>query len=115
MKHKILLFDCKPGMILAEDIICNGLKLASKNTILNSYIIDKLISLGEYSIYIYVSEGNNSLGKSNIDKIKEFKEDYDVSIYNIKEVINELITTDNMNTESISKISKSIIKYLDET
>ncbi|WP_026888411.1 HD-GYP domain-containing protein [Clostridium beijerinckii] len=114
MKQKILVFDCKPGMILAEDIIYNGLKLASRNTMLNAYIIDKLISLGEYSAHIYVSEGNNNLGKSNIDKIKEFEADYDVSIYNIKEVINELITTDNMNAESISKISKSIIKYLDE-
>lgn len=114
MKHKILLFNCKPGMILAEDIICNGLKLASKNTILNSYIIDKLISLGEYSAQIYVSGENNSLGKSNMDKIKEFEEDYDISIFNIKELIRGLITTNKMNSESISKISKSIIKYLDE-
>ncbi|OOM20417.1 metal dependent phosphohydrolase [Clostridium beijerinckii] len=114
MKHKILLFNCKPGMILAEDIICNGLKLASKNTILNSYIIDKLISLGEYSAHIYVSGENNSLGKSNMDKIKEFEEDYDASIFNIKELIRGLITTNKMNSESISKISKSIIKYLDE-
>lgn len=57
MKHKILLFDCKPGMILTEDIICNGLKLASKNTILNSYIIDKLISLGNIVlIYMFLKE-----------------------------------------------------------
>jgi len=114
MKQKILVFDCKPGMILAEDIIYNGLKLASRNTMLNPYIIDKLISLGEYSVYIYILERNNDFSKSNIDKIKKFKEDYDISIYGIKEIIGELILTNKMNAKSIFRISKSIIKYLDD-
>ncbi|RII36349.1 HD-GYP domain-containing protein [Clostridium chromiireducens] len=107
-KEKMEIFKCKPGMLLAEDVICNGSKLVSKNTVLNSYIIDKLISLGEYSIYIFVLENNDYLNR--YDNTREnFKTDYKLNINMIKKLINKLTSTNE-----VMQISESIVKYLDE-
>lgn len=113
IKQKILVFNCKPGMILAEDIIYNGLKLASRNTVFNSYIIDNLISLGEYSVCVYVPKHKNSLGKKN-NIIESFKKDYETDIHLIKKVIDELISTSKVNVNDVVRLSESIIGYLDE-
>lgn len=113
IKEKIEIFKCKPGMLLAEDVICNGSKLVSKNTVLNSYIIDKLISFGEYSIYIFALENNDSLNR--YDNTREnFKTDYKLNINMIKKLINKLTSTNKVMINEVKQISECIVKYLDE-
>jgi putative nucleotidyltransferase with HDIG domain len=113
IKRRISVLRCRPGMHLAEDIIHSGVKLVSRNTELNSYIIDKLISAGEYSVNVYIQEEDNSLNKYN-DLIESFQKDYDVSINLIKKIIGDLASTSKVNTDDLLKISKSIIRYLNE-
>jgi putative nucleotidyltransferase with HDIG domain len=113
LKKKISVLKCKPGMHLAEDIIHCGLKLVSRNTILNSYIINKLISIGEYSVFVYVPESENYLNKYH-DIIESFQKDYEMNINIIKKIIDELTTTNKVNTNDVLKIAESIIGYLNE-
>lgn len=112
-KYKISVLRCKPGMHLAEDIINNGSKLVSKNTILNSYIIDKLIDMGEYNVWVYTSDNGNSLNKYN-NVVESFKEDYKTNVLLIKEIIRKLVSTNSVDLNEVSHISSSIIRYLDE-
>lgn len=113
IKEKIEIFKCKPGMLLAEDIICNGSKLVSKNTVLNSYIIDKLISFGEYIVYVFDLENNDSLSQYDYTR-ENFKTDYKLNINMIKKLINKLTTTNEVGVNAVMQISESIVKYLDE-
>ncbi|MFW2487435.1 HD-GYP domain-containing protein [Clostridium chromiireducens] len=114
MKHMMLVFNCKSGMILAEDIIHNGAKLASRNTVLNSYIIDKLIGLGELKVSVYVTEDIDNLDKNNHSILKKFKHEYGVNIHLMKRVLNELITETKVNVDDVLQISNFIVNYLDE-
>ena len=114
MKHMMLVFNCKSGMILAEDIIHNGAKLASRNTVLNSYIIDKLISFGELKVSVYVTEDIDNLDKNNYNIMKKFENEYVVNTHLMKRVLNELISASKVNIKDVLRISKSIVNYLDE-
>lgn len=113
IKKKISVLKCKPGMHLAEDIIHGGSKLVSRNTELNSYIIDKLISAGEYSVNVYILEHDNSLNKYN-NVMESFQKDYDININLMKKIIGELASTNKVNIDDVLKISNSIIRYLNE-
>lgn len=91
----------------------NGTKLVGKNTILNSYIIDKLISIGEYSVWIYASDNVNSLNKYK-DIVGRFHKDYEVNVLLTKEIICKLVSTNKVDLNEVSQISNFIIRYLDE-
>lgn len=110
----ISLSDCKIGMILAKDIIYNGLKLVAKNTALNSYIIDKLIRLGIYEVCVCVLKDEKCLDKSN-NIVENFKRDYESNVGLIKKIIDGLTIKNKVNPTDVLKISKSLINYLDET
>ncbi|WP_173713705.1 HD-GYP domain-containing protein [Clostridium beijerinckii] len=109
LKKKMSLFKCGEGMHLAEDITQGGTKIVSRNTILNSYIIEKLINMGQYSVYVYISEHEKC---SCV--IKEFNEDYNLNLNIIREVISELISTSKVNLNNVRQVCKSIIRYLNE-
>ncbi|WP_297418033.1 HD-GYP domain-containing protein [Clostridium sp.] len=113
VEQRVLVTNCKTGMILAEDIIYNGSKLASKNTVLNTYIIDKLISLGEYSICVYIPKNYDKVDESN-SILESFKRDYEEDIKQVQKIISELMMTSNINVNDVLKISKSVIRYLEE-
>jgi putative nucleotidyltransferase with HDIG domain len=113
LKQRIAICNCRPGMLLAEDIIYNGSKLVSRNTVFNSYIIKKLMSLGEYSVCVYDPVHDNALNKYN-DTIESFQRDYMEDVHLIKKVIEELTVTSKVNHDYVMSISQSIFKYLDE-
>ena len=53
-KELIGLDDCHDGLVVAEDIVTNrGILLLPKNTMINSYILNRLINHGIYQIYVY--------------------------------------------------------------
>jgi len=112
-KYKISVLKCKPGMHLAEDVINSGSKLVAKNTILNSYIIDKLIRIGEYSVWVYASDNTKSLNKYK-DIVGRFHKDYEVNVLLTKEIICKLVSTNKVDLNEVSQISNFIIRYLDE-
>ena len=122
IKSKIKIWDCKPGEILAEDILVNGNKLVVKNTIINNYILTKLLGYCIVEIVIYTKNETINLNSSKEEVYKTIKSNYEVSIVGIKRIINQLATGHSLDCEIVDNISdiinnlskhgSDVIKYL---
>jgi hypothetical protein len=73
--ENLLTSTLKEGMILAEDLILNNVKLLSKDTILNAKSIEKIRSLYPVSfVPIYKSQNNEDDESSDETYVKRYKE-----------------------------------------
>lgn len=109
---------CKIGDILAEDIYnCNNIKVVSKNTVINSFIKNKLVKFGAYNIKIYHINDED-------EKYNDFKKEYKSTILKIKRLILGIFSGGNIDTEELISSAESIyskifeadyiIKYINE-
>ncbi|NLM34699.1 MAG: HD-GYP domain-containing protein [Clostridiales bacterium] len=109
MKQKIGIENLKIGKVIAEDIFFNGLKLVGKNTIVNDYMIKRLIECGITSLYIY-----DDKGEIKEEQFSEIHEQYTSVILEIKKVVEDLSVNEKINYETIQNISQSIIGQFKE-
>ncbi len=100
--------DCKPGMVLASDIINDyGAVILYQNSILDEYSISKLMKLGLNFVKIY--------------KDYEFKEkkhavieaQYNNNLEEFKEIIWDISCGKTLEMERISEVSRSLISNFD--
>jgi putative nucleotidyltransferase with HDIG domain len=123
-KIKIGLLYCNMGDVLAEDVIGNnGIKIVTKDTILNEYIKAKLFDMGIENIWVY-SRAFNNAPLDDENKNKTIKANYIKAILTIKEVLNNLAMGERLDYVKITEISNNIyseigtsnlvLKYLNE-
>jgi putative nucleotidyltransferase with HDIG domain len=122
IKYKIRVSECKAGEILAEDIIIDGIKLVSKNTLLNSYILNKLLDYCIHEILIYLKDENLEFNYCQEKTYKDFKNNYELSVGGIKSIINKIVVGGILDYESInhatnlifdfSNYGSNVVKYL---
>lgn len=103
----VALKNCSEGTILAENISSGyGAMILAKDTVLNGYMINRLLELGIQRIRIFddIREGccNSKGNRENIRK------SYRKNIMNIKSVVNQLAAGKPLNAARISDISDTI-------
>lgn len=108
IKYNIKIFDCKPGEILAEDILIDERKFVAKNTMLNNYIINKLISNCIFEIMVYAKDKDLNLNYRKQEDYKRIRDNYEVSIVYVKTIINQLAVGDALDYETINQLSDLI-------
>jgi putative nucleotidyltransferase with HDIG domain len=111
-KYRVNVFECKTGEILAEDIVLNGTKMLSKNTILNSYILNKLINYCKFDILIYDVLDNNP--DADNYKLMSIEENYKSNLLNMKSIIEGLVSSNKMDHQLLHKISDTMLGFLDQ-
>jgi putative nucleotidyltransferase with HDIG domain len=100
--------DCKSGDIVAKDIInIHGIPLVVRSTILNEYIIDKLINLGIQELSIYQKE-EVLVSSVNTYYDNTVKNSYFKSFIAIKQFINGLSLNHDIEFDVLKDISKEI-------
>lgn len=110
--EKKVVSKCEQGDILASDVLnLNGVILVAKDTVLNNYIKEQLITLGIESIYIYKSEGSLN-NRSNSHEI--FKESYFETVMQMKNVFQDLTRGKPLDYQNVHLISKSIHDNINE-
>lgn len=103
---EIPLENCRNGDILAADIYnINGVVLASKDTVINDYIRDRLNAMGIDNIKIQYAEDltQNAVNESYIESIKL-----------IKEILNDLASGKKLSTDKILIASELIYSTIDK-
>jgi putative nucleotidyltransferase with HDIG domain len=81
-----------------------------ENTVLDEYIIKKLQNQNLSKIKVFEEKTNKS-----IIKTKEFfQQNYNEGIYEVKEIISELIIDKDVKTEKVKKVVDSVINMADE-
>lgn len=124
MTVKIKICECRDGDIIADDVMnINGVKLVSKGTTLNEYIIRKLqhFDINNVSV-IYPPEYT----KSTEYKLNKIGQDYNTDIRLVKNIIGDLTAGKSLDTDKVMAATeiiynnlilddiKVIIKFLDK-
>jgi putative nucleotidyltransferase with HDIG domain len=108
--EKIAISECKAGNILASDVYnSNGVTLVAKDTVINDYLKERLISLGIPNIHIYVSTDSNK--NSSISYV-EFKRNYNEIVLQTQNMLHDLAAGKPIVYENICSISDRIGKNL---
>lgn len=127
-KVKMPISGCNVGDIIADDVINKrGITLVTRNTVVNTFIKEKLTDMGIASVWVYETERNNT-DKSERNTLytdvkkdpkpalyKEVKEDYKYAVLSIKEVINNLSTGKGIDYGKLIEVSDIIYSRADQT
>ena len=104
----IAISDCKEGIILAESVPNRlGATIVTEYTVLNNYIINRLIELGVQQVNVFEASVKDDSRKENSIN-KRIKKSYSQSILNIKSVVNELAAGKPLNAAKINSISDTV-------
>jgi putative nucleotidyltransferase with HDIG domain len=113
----ILISDCNEGDIIAADIYNeSGVKLVSRETVVNIYIKERLYEHGIENLRVYdppvyaIKNNKNNKDAKFINMIDYYKR----SALCIKNLINELASGNELDYEMVLYISDLIYKYIDE-
>ena len=111
IKKEVSPYDLVPNMKIAETILNDyGSVVIMENTVLDEYIIKKLQNQNLSKIKVFEEKTNKS-----IIKTKEFfQQNYNEGIYEVKEIISELIIDKDVKTEKVKKVVDSVINMADE-
>ncbi len=102
--QKVKLTECKTGDILAEaPTNIHGAIIVLEDTVLNEYIINKLIQTGIKSVKIYVCSKKGKSGKSN-DVYLNIKKNYRAGILSVKSIITDIARGEPLDKNEIDKI-----------
>jgi putative nucleotidyltransferase with HDIG domain len=109
-----MISDCSEGDILASDVYNdNGVKLVSRDTVINLYIKQRLCEHGVAYLKVYypsVYEIKNTKDAKFINMMDYYKR----SALCIKNLVNELASGHRLDYEKIFYISDLIYRYVDE-
>lgn len=107
MSKKVHISECIPSDILSRDIVNRqGILVLPKGTVINEYIIRKLIEL-EID-YICISDRKNGKGIIFTD-YHAFEKEFDDNVKDIKSIMHELIKGEKVDYDIIAQITDSII------
>lgn len=122
IKYKINILNCKSGEVLAEDIFVDGRKFVAKNTTLNIYILDKLLSNCILEIMVYAKDEQLNINYIKEEIYEKIKRDYKISIAYVKNITTQLATGCSLDHETVNHLSdllfdlsnqgSDVIKYL---
>ncbi|MDW7675127.1 MAG: HD-GYP domain-containing protein [Bacillota bacterium] len=102
-KKWISIIECKAGDIIAKDVVnSSGVKLILENTVMNPYIINKLIKIGISEVCILDREH------------RAFNKDYRENIASIKAIILQLAEGKTLNVEEVQQIARVINNKIDK-
>jgi putative nucleotidyltransferase with HDIG domain len=111
---RIQVADCNEGDILASDIFNEcGVKLVSRDTVVNLYIKERLYEYGIEFLQVYdppVSSTANNTDKKLINMMDYYKK----SALCIKSLVNDLASGNTLDYEKVIYISDLIFQYIDE-
>ena len=111
IKKEVSPQDLVPNMILAETILNDyGSVIIMENTVLDEHLIKKLQNQNLLKVKIFEEKT-----KRSATKIKEvFQKNYNEGIYEVKEIISELIIDKDVKTEKVEKVVDSVINMAGE-
>ncbi len=112
----------KSNFVLANDVISNkGVLLAVEDTVVNDYMLNKLIEFGVTQLWVY----NHNSEKNSHKTYEQVKEAYKTSVKTIKNILLQLSAGENVDEMSLEHISdfvyigrnnaELIIKCLEDT
>jgi len=110
---KVHICECSEGAVLSEDILNeHGVALVTKDTVINDYIIEKLIEMEIVMVDVYSQneEENEDTEKS----CEEFEKDYRQALLKIKEVLTDLSAGKALDYNKIIEIQGLIYKNIDK-
>lgn len=102
-KRVVDIFSCREGDKLALNVVTDsGTTVVTEGTILNKYLIDKIIKMGIRKIYIYEDNENG-----NMDYIA-FKKEYSKNVDAVKNILTELAAGKKLDLSLVAEISNEI-------
>jgi putative nucleotidyltransferase with HDIG domain len=111
---RIPVSDCNVGDILATDIYNNfGVKLVSRETVVNLYIKERLFQYGIQYMQVYDTPAFILKHHKN-EKLIGMVDYYKRSALCIKNLVNELACGNNLDYEKVLYISDLIFHFIDE-
>lgn len=108
MKKKLIsLLNCKPGDVLANDVVNDlGAAFILKNTTITQYIKEKLSEIGINEIWVYQRQEKSQTSPDSV--LEDLKVQYSENVSLIKEVLTDLSAGKGFNKVEMSKIVSSI-------
>ena len=109
--ENIALSDCTEGDILASDIYnMNGVVLVAKDTVLNEYIKEKLISMGISNVQIYQFESLINEDDINMN----FRKSYSSSVQQMKSLVQEVAAGKPLDLVKLSNVTDEVYSNINE-
>ena len=106
--------SCRKGDILAEDVRNDsGVILVAKNTIINQYIIDKLVPLYPDDVWLYEPLEQSDVQKS-ARKLRKISLNYNKAISWMRNILHKLSVENKIEYEEIEAVSDIIFKNITE-
>lgn len=107
----INLYDCVPGMKIAETIFNSyGAAVIAEDTIMDSHLISKLINLGIDKIKIFDQSSDILIASDS----EIFKSQYEENVAIVKEMLYAISSGKNVNLQKVSYVSDSIVARMNE-
>lgn len=104
-------YDCKPGMKMAETVFNNfGAVVVAENTIMDLHLIKKMINLGIEKIKIYDQSDNIIIANDS----ELFKSQYKENIEIVKNVLHDISMGRSIDLKTVSQVSDTIVARIDE-
>jgi len=113
-KSRMHILSCDVGAIIAEDVKnYQGVILVAKDTVLNQYIINRLVDFGISHVWIYTSddfavEEKTSTENNSNHRSKLIKSSHVEAVQVVKQVLRELSAGGKLNYPKISRLSKLV-------
>lgn len=107
LRTRMLVSQCNVGTILAEDVkTYQGITLLTKDSVLNQYIIDRLMDMGVLYIWTYSTE--ESEVKATIVHKEQVEMSYTEAVLVLKQVLQELSSGGKLQYYKIAQLSEQI-------
>lgn len=125
-RTRVLVSQCDVGIVLAEDVKSNqGITLVAKNSVLNQYILERLIDFGITHVWAYAADPlpSEKVGTDSYccRKMELIRQSHAQAVLVVKQVLKELSAGGKLNYPKITQLSKlvygnitsgNVIKYL---
>ena len=106
-RTRMLVSQCDVGTILAEDVKNHkGITLVAKDSVLNQYIIDRLMDMGVLDIWTYSSDILEA--KVTLVNKKQVEASYAEAVLVVKQVLRELSSGGKLNYHKITQLSELV-------
>ncbi len=120
-RTRMLVSQCDVGTIISEDVKSyQGITLVAKDSVLNQYILDRLVDMG--ILYIWTYSSDTPEAKVTLANSKQVEASYVESILVVKQVLGELSSGGKLNYHKITQLSElvygsvndsvNVVKYL---
>jgi len=107
----VSIYDCKPGVQIAEDIYnANGVLIAAKNMILDESTIRRIENLGIIRINVY--ENNDDMIVASGTEL--FRAQYEENVETFKSIFHDISTGRDIGPDRVNRATDSIIFRINE-